>query len=66
MIEPLFPTFNELEILSLLAGSETRDAYSIVQATFEELGGTDFNKFLSDGLLKGSAFRSKLASVVTS
>ena len=46
MIEPLFPTFNELEILSLLAGVEKSDAYSIVQATFAEQGGTDFNKFL--------------------
>ena len=26
MIEPLFPTFNELEVLARLAGAETRDA----------------------------------------
>jgi molybdopterin-containing oxidoreductase family iron-sulfur binding subunit len=57
MIEPLFDTFNELEILSMLAGSETTEAYSIVRETFEELGGKDFNKFLSDGLLEGSAYQ---------
>ena len=57
MIEPLFDTFNELEIVSLLAGSERTDAYSIVRESFEELGGTDFNKFLSDGLLEGSAYQ---------
>ncbi len=57
MIEPLFETFNELEILSLLAGIEKSDAYSIVRETFEEQGGSDFNKFLSDGLLEGSAYK---------
>lgn len=57
MIEPLFPTFNELEVLARLAGAETTDAYSIVQATFKEQGGNDFNKFLSDGLLAGSGFK---------
>ena len=57
MIEPLFETFNELEILSLLVGSEKSDAYSIVRETFEEQGGSNFNKFLSDGLLEGSAYK---------
>lgn len=57
MIEPLFPTFNELEVLARLAGAETTDAYSIVQATFKKQGGSDFNKFLSDGLLAGSAYK---------
>jgi len=57
MIEPLFPTFNELEVLARLAGAETTDAYSIVQATFKAQGGSDFNKFLSDGLLEGSAHK---------
>ncbi len=57
MIEPLFPTFNELEVLARLAGAETTDAYSIVQATFKEEGGSDFNKFLSDGLLEGSTYK---------
>ena len=61
MIEPLFPTFNELEVLALISGSAIRDAYSIVQETFKTQGGLDFNKFLSDGLLEGSSFRSFLA-----
>ena len=57
MIEPLFPTFNELEVLARLAGADVSDAYSIVQATFKAQGGSDFNKFLSDGLLEGSGFK---------
>jgi len=57
MIEPLFPTFNELEVLARLAGAATTDGYSIVQATFKAEGGSDFNKFLSDGLLEGSAYK---------
>ena len=60
MIEPLFPTFNELEVLALIVGAADSDAYSIVQNTFKEQGGSDFNKFLSDGLLKGSSYRSFL------
>jgi molybdopterin-containing oxidoreductase family iron-sulfur binding subunit len=63
MIEPLFPTFNELEVLARLSGRAVTDAYTIVQATFAELGGTNFNKFLSDGLLQGSAYKAaKLGS----
>jgi molybdopterin-containing oxidoreductase family iron-sulfur binding subunit len=61
MIEPLFPTFNELEVLALISGSAVRDAYSIVQETFKAQGGLDFNKFLSDGLLEGSSFSPFLA-----
>ncbi|MGC6455817.1 MAG: TAT-variant-translocated molybdopterin oxidoreductase [Coraliomargaritaceae bacterium] len=56
MIEPLFSTFNELEVLARLSGSVTTDAHSIVQKTFQALGGKDFNKFLSDGLLAESSF----------
>ena len=64
MIEPLFPTFNELEVIARIAGVGTTDAYSIVQATFTEQGGGDFNKFLSDGLLEGSNSKTvKLTSV---
>ena len=64
MIEPLFPTFNELEVIARIAGVGTTDAYSIVQATFTEQGGGDFNKFLSDGLLAGSNSKTvKLTSV---
>jgi len=57
MIEPLFPTFNTLDVLARLAGAEITDAYSIVQATFKEQGGSDFNRFLSDGMSAGSAFK---------
>ena len=64
MIEPLFPTFTELEVLARLTAADTTDAYSIVQATFIEQGGVDFNKFLSVGLLEDSAFKAvKTASV---
>jgi MoCo/4Fe-4S cofactor protein with predicted Tat translocation signal len=62
MIEPLFDTFNELEVLARLAGSATTDAYSITQTTFKAQGGTDFNKFLSDGLLEGSAYKVTLVT----
>lgn len=63
MIEPLFPTFNELEVLARLTRAENTDAYSITQATFTKLGGTDFNKFLSDGLLLGSEPKASKAQV---
>lgn len=58
MIEPLFPTFSDLEVLARLAGAETTNPYEIAQATFKAEGGKDFNKFLSDGLLAGSEFKS--------
>ena len=58
MIEPLFPTFNELEVLASIAGATVTDAYSIARATFRALGGEDYNKFLSDGLLEGTAYGS--------
>jgi molybdopterin-containing oxidoreductase family iron-sulfur binding subunit len=56
MIEPLFASFNDLEVLALLAGVDTTDPYKIVQQTFKDLGGRDFSKFLSDGLLVDSAY----------
>lgn len=56
MIEPLFPTFNELEVLARLSGSAETDPYTIVKGTFSGLGGSDFNRFLSDGLLVDSEF----------
>ncbi|MEM1222755.1 MAG: TAT-variant-translocated molybdopterin oxidoreductase [Verrucomicrobiota bacterium] len=57
MIEPLFDTFDELELLARLIGAETTDAYSIAQSTFKSLGGNDYNKFLSDGLLVASGYK---------
>lgn len=57
MIEPLFATFNELEVLARLLGAVVNSPYEIAQATFKAQGGTDYSKFLSDGLLAGSAFK---------
>lgn len=57
MIQPLFPTFDELEVLALLASAAETDAYSIMRKTFTAEGGVDFNGFLSDGLLSGSAYK---------
>ena len=57
MIEPLFDTFNDLEVLARLAGASVTDGYSIAQATFAAQGGSDYNKFLSDGVLEGSAYK---------
>ncbi len=56
MIEPLFATFNELEILARLAGSAVTDPHAIARETFAAVGGSDYSKFLSDGLLRDSAF----------
>ena len=56
MIEPLFETFNELEILARLSGAPETDGYSIAKTTFKAFGGKDYNKFLSDGVLEGSAY----------
>jgi molybdopterin-containing oxidoreductase family iron-sulfur binding subunit len=56
MIEPLFETFSELEILARLSGAAETDGYSIARATFAALGGKNYEKFLSDGVLKDSAF----------
>lgn len=57
MIEPLFPTFNELEVLARIAGADVTDAYSIAQETFKAVGGKDYNRFLSDGLLADSGYK---------
>ncbi len=63
MIEPLFDTFNELELLARLAGSSETDSYSIAKAMFAALGGTDYNKFLSDGLLENSSYPTTAVNV---
>jgi MoCo/4Fe-4S cofactor protein with predicted Tat translocation signal len=59
MIDPIFRTFNELEVLARLAGEQETDPYSITRATFDALSdGSDaaFHRFLSNGLLADSAF----------
>ena len=58
MIEPLFPSMCELELIARLAGSKSTSAYEIVNETFRTLGGVDFNRFLSLGLLENSAPKS--------
>jgi molybdopterin-containing oxidoreductase family iron-sulfur binding subunit len=59
MIDPIFRTFNELEVLARLAGESETDAYAITRATLDAMtDGTDaaFHRFLSNGLLADSAF----------
>jgi molybdopterin-containing oxidoreductase family iron-sulfur binding subunit len=56
MIEPLFPAFNEIEVLARIAGADLSDPYSIARETFAGQGGVDYNKFLSDGLLANSGY----------
>ena len=58
MIEPLFPSICELELLARLSGHASTDPYAIVAATFKTEGGSDFNRFLSVGLLEDSAPKS--------
>ncbi|MFO8028175.1 MAG: TAT-variant-translocated molybdopterin oxidoreductase [Opitutales bacterium] len=63
MIEPLFPAFNELEVLARIAGEGPNEPHAIAKASFEEQGGEDFNKFLSDGLLANSAYKTQKLSL---
>jgi len=62
MILPLFGGLMEVELLARLAGEETPDPYAQVFTTITALAGGDpkkaFEKFLHDGLLEGSAYRS--------
>ena len=60
MIEPLFETFSEIEILQALLGNKL-DAYAEVRKTFNKLAGTSaqlaFDKFLADGVLENSRYQ---------
>lgn len=62
MILPLFDCFNELEILSRLAGQTTNDPYGLVFQTFTTQfdstgeGEKAFRRMLSKGFLAGSEF----------
>jgi len=61
MIEPLFPAFDALEALARVLGRSETDPHAIVRETFAGLpeggpGDAPFNRFLSDGLVKGSAY----------
>ena len=56
LIEPLFDTFDALSILSILVNDLPVDNYTIVNNTFESLGGKDFGKYLQEGLLQSVQF----------
>lgn len=55
MIEPLFPSVNELDVLAAFAGVST-DSYNLVKETFVSLGGSNFEAWLAEGVLAGSAY----------
>ncbi|PTY06610.1 hydrogenase [Opitutaceae bacterium EW11] len=61
MILPLFGGLTELEVLARIAGETTTDPYTLVYQTLTPMGkGTPeevFRKFLHDGLLEGTAYR---------
>lgn len=67
MIEPLFDTFSELEMLALLNGSAVADPYGFVRESFaQRTGNADpaaFQKLLSVGLAEGSAFETSNPAV---
>ena len=63
MILPLFEGIQELELLARCSGGEVTDTYELVRSNFAHLtGGKDvdrrFRRFLSDGILHGSRYRS--------
>ncbi len=62
MILPLFGGLMEVELLARLAGEENTDPYAQVFTTIAGLAKGDpkkaFEKFLHDGLLEGSAYKS--------
>ena len=57
MIMPLFNGLMEVELLARVAGEEKPEAYGQVFATIDR-DQKGFEKFLHDGLLEGSAFKS--------
>ncbi len=67
MILPLFNGYTEIEVVARLAGEADSDPYKIVRATIEPLLGGDkdkgFRKFLHDGVLAGSAWKTGAAAV---
>ncbi|WP_404420897.1 TAT-variant-translocated molybdopterin oxidoreductase [Nibricoccus sp. IMCC34717] len=70
MIVPLFGGFTEIEVLARLAGVAAADPYSLVHETLAPLvsGDTEkgFRKFLHDGYLAGSEFKTKSVSLSSS
>lgn len=63
LIEPLFDTFDELAVLSSLVYDAPKETYAIVKDTFTQLGGTDFNQFLKQGILESIAYPTSSANV---
>ncbi len=59
MIEPLFPSFTELDVLAAFAGS-TQEPYALVRETFASLARTKsddaFAAWLAEGVLAGSGY----------
>jgi len=59
MIEPLFPSFTELDVLAAFAGS-TQEPYALVRETFATLAQTKsddaFAAWLAEGVLAGSGY----------
>jgi len=61
MILPLFDGISEIEMLGRLVGEENSDGYSLVYATFQSIGSKGkraFDKFLHDGFLEDSGYKS--------
>ena len=64
MIMPLFGGLTQNEVLARIAGETQVDPYALVAATIASLGGGGANaestmqRFLHDGVLEGSAYRS--------
>jgi molybdopterin-containing oxidoreductase family iron-sulfur binding subunit len=67
MILPLFPAFQELELLARLAGMAQPDPYGLVLDTFKQAYGgaeKDFKRLLSNGFLPESAYPVRRAAQV--
>ena len=63
LIEPLFDTFDELSLLSSIIYDAPVENYAIVKDTFTNLGGTDFNQFLKQGILDSISYSSYTGTV---
>ena len=49
-------TFDEISLISQLVFNEPRNNYDLINKTFEDLGGNDFNLYLQNGILKSSSY----------
>lgn len=63
MIEPIFSTMGENEVLAHFLGANARDGYTLVQDTFKGLSGSSpFDAWLSLGVLEDSGYKKALPS----